>query len=215
MKSLFKWFMQPESLAKLAWFTNIYSIDDFTEVDKLLFLFLCYCSELGIAVKKSFLTAFLNTDGIQLVKQYNIKTMTMDVFNYDEPASLQEGFRIVSRECLELFDVYAEETIAEDAEFKVDVLDWMESEKKRRIQETMADNFSKLNSGDQTDSIIDGLQAKLNDIANKFDRELLTDLDDLEGRAVKDGQFVQSYVSKWGIPIVDEEIGRASCRERV
>ena len=94
MKEIFKWFTLPSdniSLVQMTWFVNNFEISDFIGVDKLLFAFLEYCSELDIPAYKQYLEAFLKTEGKKVIKKNTIKLDTMENFSYDEPASFEEA----------------------------------------------------------------------------------------------------------------------------
>lgn len=146
MNKIFKWFTVPGerlTLVRIAWFVSQFDVEDFTGVDKVLYLFLKYCADLDIPAIKQFLVTFMLTDGKQLIKKYDIRLDTMENFRYDEPASLEEACRVITQTALTTYDIYVSEPLG-DSSFKVDMALYMDEQKKERLQILMAESFPRL-----------------------------------------------------------------------
>ena len=93
----------------------------------------------------------------------------MDNFSYNEPGSLEEAFRIISRDAINLYEEYVSQDL-EGRDFKVDVYTWMEEKKRKLLQDSLIYVFPKVQEKDvATSTIVDKLNEDLNAIKEKYD----------------------------------------------
>lgn len=210
MKEIFKWFTLPSdniSLVQMTWFVNNFEISDFIGVDKLLFAFLEYCSELDIPAYKQYLEAFLKTEGKKVIKKNTIKLDTMENFSYDEPASFEEAVRVIFQAALASYDVYCSVDLA-DRTFKVDMRAFMETQKVERLQRCMAETFPKITNGDDVNELLADMQYQLENIETKFSLTKLQQLDFMSGStSVSKGKKKKRLLFTTGLPCIDGDIG--------
>ena len=215
MKLLFKWFTAVgndinTSIARIGWFTGLYDVTDFENTDKLLFCYLKFCSELRVGATREFLNAFLATDGKRCIKEYSIRLDSMDNFSYNEPGSLEEAFRIISRDAINLYEEYVSQDL-EGRDFKVDVYTWMEEKKRKLLQDSLIYVFPKVQEKDvATSTIVDKLNEDLNAIKEKYDIKNIKKLDLLIGSTSDKDSHVASgkrSLFKTGLPCVDGDLG--------
>ena len=162
MNRLLKWFTSSStevSIVRIAWFCNKFEETEFEGVDKLLALFLKYCSWLGVCAERQYLETFLMTEGKKTIKKYNIRLDTMDVLNYNEPGSLEEAFRIIAQATLSKYDACMQEDLTERT-FKVDMITFMTEQKSVRVQKVLANTFPRLMNGDDIDEVISEMQGE-------------------------------------------------------
>jgi len=208
MKSIFKWFVYKDAVTRIEWFVNKFTPEEFEGVDKVLLLFLRYCSRLGIYADRKYLEAYMKTDCKMDVKAFNIKLQGMNNFNYSEPASLEEAFRVIMSSTYETFDQYVSNPVTTEDNFKVVMDGFLSERKKERLVSVMSDTFSKVSSGDSIDYLLEEMQYQLKVINDSYDRAYLDKLDFLEGR---DGSAKQEdlmrHLFNTGIPCIDGDIG--------
>ena len=210
MKDIFKWFTQANdkiSLVRIAWFVERFGYSEFTGVDRVLYLFLQYCADLDIPAAKHYLSAFLKTEGKKLIKRNNIKLETMANYNYEEPASLEEAYRVISTATQALYDEYFKQEIG-DHSFKVDMAAFMVQRKSERIQELLISVFPRLSNGDDIDEVLEAVATTINTIQTTYDIAHLEKLDFLSGdREVTKGVDIQKLLFKTTLPCIDGDLG--------
>lgn len=210
MNKIFKWFTVPGerlTLVRIAWFVSRFDVEDFTGVDKILYLFLKYCADLDIPAVRQFLVTFMLTDGKQLIKKYDIRLDTMENFRYDEPASLEEACRVITQTALTTYDIYVAESLG-DSSFKVDMALYMDEQKKDRLQTLMAESFPRLSNGDQLEEVIDSMEYSMSRIKDIYDKKHLDKLDFMSGDVmVTKGIKKMRLLLTTGIPCIDEDSG--------
>lgn len=208
MKSIFKWFTLADASARVEWFVNKYELTEFTGVDKLLVLFLDYCARLGIQADRKYLEAFLKTENKKLIKKFNIKLPTMDNFNYDEPASLEEATRVLASAVIEAYNLYTSIELPEGSNFKVDMQTFITEKKSERVIEVMSNAFPVISSGEDVDLTVDDMQYNLSRIQEMYDPAYLDKLDFLEGRVKSTTKKdVMRHLFNTGLPCVDGDAG--------
>lgn len=210
MDKLFKWFESSEenlSIVQLSWFTSKFGIDDFEGIEKIFVLFLSYCAEFGIPAKRQYLMSFLKTEGKKYIKKYKIRLETMNNFNYDEPASLEEAYKLICSTALIQYDEYMKVDLT-DRTFKVDAKTFMEEQKVNRLQKAMADAFPLLTSGGDIDEVATDLQYKIDKIKQTYDSDYLAELDFMSGKqqTSNDGGEMR-FLFNTGIPCIDGDTG--------
>lgn len=210
MNKLLKWFTSlasGASVVRIAWFTSRFEETEFEGVDKILVLFLKYCSWLGICAERQYLEAFLITEGKKNIKKYNIRLDTMELLNYNEPGSLEEAFRIIAQATLNKYDVCMQEELT-DRTFKVDMVTFMAEQKTRRVQQVLANAFPRLTNGDDIDDAIGEMQDEVNKISKIYDKDYLDKLDFMEGKQTKpDDLKRQRFLFKTQLPCIDADKG--------
>ncbi len=210
MNRLLKWFTSSStevSIVRIAWFCNKFEETEFEGVDKLLALFLKYCSWLGVCAERQYLETFLMTEGKKTIKKYNIRLDTMDVLNYNEPGSLEEAFRIIAQATLSKYDACMQEDLTERT-FKVDMITFMTEQKSVRVQKVLANTFPRLMNGDDIDEVISEMQGETDKIVKTYNRDYLDKLDFMEGKQTKpDDLKKQRFLFKTNLPCIDADKG--------
>lgn len=210
MKGIFKWFTLQDggvSIVRLSWFVEHFTVFEFHDVDRMLFAYLEYCAKLGIPAIKKYLDAFVRTEGRKVIRKYNIKLATMDNYNYNEPAALEEAFRVIRDTCYQAYDSYCEQELDEGA-FKVDMQMFFAEGRTNAIQRAMAEAFPKLSSGGDSVEIAADLQARLDTIQTLYDED---DLDELDFLTNADGKPKDKdrmeFLFNTGLPCFDGDTG--------
>ena len=211
MNKIFKWFTldsdEDLTTVRITWFSSRFDADEFDGIDRLLSVFLQYCADLSVIGKRKYFEAFLLTEGKKVIKKYNVRLDTMGNFNYSEPASLEEAYRVISATALNMYNVYVNVDLTEHT-FKVDMKSFMEERKVERVQKTMADTFPLLIAGEDIDDAIGNLQYNLSKISSTYDTDHLHKLDFMTGRqSTKNGTNVMRFLFKTGIPCIDGDAG--------
>lgn len=218
MKDIFKWFTLDDGTAtvvRIQWFVDQFSIREFSGIDRMLYLYLEYCANLGIPAYKKYLEKFLRTECKKLVKKHNIKLATMENYNYEEPGSLEEAVRVISSTCIQTYSAYCNIDITENL-FKVDMLAFISEGKREAIRQCMADAFPKLSLGGDVQEIAEELQNRLDEIQDVYDEDYLDELDFLlnENSSLTSKDNLE-FICKTGLPCVDGDNGGAYTKQVV
>ena len=97
MDKLLRWFIVGDKAnIYLDWFVSTFSSEDFNNLDKLMYVFLQYCTNLGLVPKRRFLEVFMATEGKQVIKEYKITVDTLENFDYKDARALEEAYRIIA-----------------------------------------------------------------------------------------------------------------------
>lgn len=211
MTTIFIWFtLEHElTLTYIVWFVESFSVKDFSGLERLLYLFLEYCSRLGIIAKRKYLEAFLKTDGKSSIFEHNIKLDNMMQYNYSDASGLEEAYRVISSAMFTYYDNIMTQDMS-DRLFKVDIDTWMNNQKKNLLQKTMTDNFPRIVEGDKSDDIMADLQLDLERIQISYDIKKLDSLEFLHGSTGEDrGAGKSKLLCKTGIPVIDGSSGNS------
>lgn len=205
MKSIMSYFILDNeyTLTYIVWFVESFSVKDFDGLEKLIYLFLQYCSRLGIIAKRKYLEAFLKTDGKASILEYNIKLETMAQLNYGDVSALEQAYKIIAAAMFSYYDEVSKQDMT-DRQFKVDMDAWMNEQKKSLYQKSITNNFPRFQEGDRADDIADDLQLELSRIKDTYDVKKLDSLDflrSIERSNINDGK--SRLICKTGIPVID------------
>lgn len=209
MEELFKWFTseEDETYARVAWFAESFREDAFQGVEKLLFLFLVYCTELGVIAKREYLVVFLNTEGKVLIKKHNIKVDALALMNYDEPGSLEEAYQILQAETLTLYDRMCLMDL-EGHVFKVDAKAFIEKRKNLELQQLFAKYYPILIGGQSSATeVLTVMEDRLMNIGEDYSVDKLDDLDFISGKTSRSDETKEHFVAKTSIPCIDNDMG--------
>lgn len=191
------------TLTYIVWFVESFSSRDFDGLEKLIYLFLEYCSRLGIIAKRKYLEAFLRTDGKSAIYEHNIKLDNMGQFNYADVSGLEQAYRVISSAILTYYDEVVKQDMT-DRLFKVDIDTWMNNQKKNLLQKSITDNFPRLQEGDKPDDIMDDMTLSIERIQIAYDPKKLDSLEFLRGTDGKETSSGKSrFICKTGIPAID------------
>lgn len=213
MEKIFKYFTldQPITTAYITWFTKNFPETEFTGIDKVLYLYLKYCADLGIVAKRKYLLVFLSTDLKKLVRKYNIRVDSLTAnFNYDEIAAFEQAVQVISSATIDAYDAWCSTPVNEEDNFKVLLSEFMSVNMKERISNVFMEQFTKMNSGEDTIDIAEGTQIAMNTIREIYDTSKLSKLDFLTGKKDSSGRDASKkarLISKTGIPAIDEDYG--------
>lgn len=207
MRRIFKWFTLDDAAARADWFSGIFEADEFAGEDKLLFLFIRYCSHLGVPAYLRYFEAFMRTESKKFIKKYNIRLSDMNNFNYEDPAALEEAVRVITDVSSARFRQCLEEDLSGRA-FKVDMMTFMQERHKERLVELMTDIFTGLNAGMNVDDANSDMIWKLQGIADRYDTDKLHKLDFMEGRVYeRNEEDVMRFLFKTNMPCIDGDAG--------
>lgn len=209
MPTIFIWFtLEAElTLTYIVWFVESFSIRDFNGLEKLLYLFLEYCSRLGIVAKRKYLEAFLKTDGKSSIFEHNIKLDNMTQYNYSDASGLEEAYRVISSAIFTYYDKVIAQDMT-DRLFNVDMDTWMNNQKKALLQKTMTDNFPRIIEGDKADDIMSDIQLDLDRVQLTYDKKKLDSLEFLHGSTGEySGAGKSKLLCKTGVPVIDGSSG--------
>lgn len=210
MKAVFKWFTlnTNESLAYKSWFVDTFDIRAFDDgLDKLLFVFLQFTSEIGVAAKANFLQSFLRTDGKRIVAEYNIKLPTMENYLYSDAAALEEAFRVISSTVVQVYDEYCSIDL-EERDFKTDMFEYLQTQKKEKTQSELQKVFPMFLTG-EIDNILDTIESACTSIRQQYDIRSIQRVDNYlkRGPIRKDTIGSLPFLSKTHIPAIDNDVG--------
>lgn len=222
MNSIFKWFVDDElSPAYITWFVESFSIDCFTGIDKLLYCFLKFCDDLTLPAKKKYLETFLLSDGRGLIKKHNIRLESFSQFDYKDPAAFEEAFRVISQTAITTYELYSSVDLT-DHTFKVDMYDFIQSEKRNILQEALTTAYTDLTSK-SSDDTSEELAYKLDLLKEQFDTSKLEDLEFLTRNKVvmqSEEQDVNQTrtgtmrsIFYMGLPCIDEDLGPVKSKQ--
>lgn len=208
MRGIFKWFTQEDSCARLSWFVDQFDEELFDEVDKLLLLFLRYCSDLDIPAFLKYFDKFMETEGKKCVRKYNIKLPTTETLNYSDPIALEEAYQIISSQTFAVFEDYCREDL-QDRTFKVDAKAFIDKHLNERIQSAISDSFVSLSAGGSPEDVADELSYTLERARAVFDSKSLDKLDFLEGRKASTSNRKETMrrLFQTTIPCIDGDAG--------
>lgn len=208
MKSIFKWFTLDNACVRISWFVDQFSEDLFDGVDKVLWLFLKYCSDLNISACLKFLKVFMETEGKSNIRKYNIRLPMMDNFSYTDPVALEEAYRVISSQTYETYDSYCSVDLT-DNEFKVDMRVYIDNQLNDRLQSVISNSFVALSAGGVPEETADELGYAIDRIRAVFNRESIERLDFLEGKQSSKGTAKETKrkLFETGIPCIDGDIG--------
>ncbi len=214
MDKLIKWFVGSDNVCgRLSWFIETIPRSLFAGIDAILYDFLVYCNKLGIPAKRKFLEVFLRTEGLQLIKQENIRVESTEIFDYNEPCALEEAYRVISSATLTAYDTYTAGSV-DNSEFKAAMKVFMEEVKANELQTMLSQAYTKITAGDNRDTIILEMQNKLDLLTDTFSDERLEDIDFIEGKSYKQGEKnKQKFLFETGIPCIDGDIGGMYTRQ--
>lgn len=212
MESIFKYFVldNPITLAYISWFVDNFPVEEFSGIDKVLYLFLQYCSSLGIIAKRKYLLIFSDTELRQLVREYNIKISSLtSSFNYDEIAAFEEAVRLISVTTVDTYDKYASTDIDEDYNsFKVLMHQFMSQNIKQRVSSIFNEQFALMTHGSDPLDVAENTQTQMSIIRKIYDLNKLNKLDFITNKTASSSiSNTARLIAKTGIPAVDEDYG--------
>jgi replicative DNA helicase len=212
MDKIFKYFIidGKYTIQYISWFVECFPVSEFSGINKVLYLFLEYCSTLGIVAKRKYLEIFLKTDLKKLVREYNIRLDLLTAnYNYDEIAAFAQAVQTISTTCMDTFDAYSSEIDTED-NFKVLMTEFINNNLKDRIQQTFQEQFVKMNQGYDMIDVAEETTITLDSIRDIYNMDILEDLDFLiQGESLnKDSSKDKArLIAKTGIPAIDNDYG--------
>lgn len=209
MNSIFKWFMldSEETAARLSWFVEKFSKSSFSEIDKLLYIFLEYCADLGITVKEEYLKDFLRTEGKEIIQKEDIRIESLQALDYKEPGALEEAYQSISAATLLRYEQYAELDLT-GREFKVDMKTFMSTRKREILLQVFAEKYPRVVNGEEISAIVNEIYTVFDRMEEEFNNESLADLDFYTRKG--DGAYKKddmTFLFKTGMPCIDGDLG--------
>lgn len=213
MDKIFKYFTadSPITVSYINWFTKNFPVSEFTGINKVLYLFLEYCSTLGIVAKRKYLLVFLSTDLKKHVRKHNIRVEALTAnFNYDEIAAFEQAVQVISSATVDSFDAYSIQIPEVDDNFKVLLAEFMNTNLKERIMSIFTEEFTKMNQGEDAIVVAESTRTALSAVREIYDIEKISDLDFLTGTKTEQGDENNKkarLISKTGLAAIDEDYG--------
>lgn len=211
MDKIFKYFTieLPITISYINWFVRNFPVTEFTGINKVLYLYLEYCSTLGIVAKRKYLLVFLSTDLKKLVRQYNIRVESLTAnFNYDEITAFEQAVQVISTATVDSFDMYCFPEMEEDDNFKVLMAEFMSLNLKDRIMKIFTEQFTMMNQGVDTIKVAEDTSLELAIVRELYSIDKIADLDFLTGTKVDNSSDEKArLIAKTGIPAIDEDYG--------
>lgn len=210
MKRVFKFFTEGENASLYSsWFISSFPIKHFAEMDKMMYLFLDYASKLGIPASMKYLRAFLKTDAKRLMFEHNIKINEIGVADFNDPAQLEEGFRVMAVALQQYYEVLvtAEDFSSTLSDFKVAVREFLIGKKKELLTKLIMDSYSSLNS-EEIDDIFGRIGYDIEEISDTYSDEKIGDLDFLLNNRLDEGKAgSMTKVCPTEVPCIDGDVG--------
>lgn len=210
MKRVFKFFTEGEDAHLYAnWFVASFPMKHFNEMDKMIYLFLDYASKLGIPATLKYMQAFLKTDAKRLMREYNIKTNEMGVADFNDPAQLEEGFRVMAVALQQYYEllVTLEDFEPTLSNFKVAIKEFLEGKKKELAIKLITESYAAINS-EEVDDVFGRLGYEIEDIIETYSEEKIGDLDFLLNKREEDENAGgMTKICTTEIPCIDGDVG--------
>lgn len=205
MNKIFKYFVtgnHDDVVVRISWFVNNFDNEElYSGIEKLFFHFLQYCDKLGIKGEKKFLELFLKIDGRVVIKTNNIKLDTLVKFDYNEPASFEEAYKVIYSTACEQHDLFMQQDIGE-FDFKTAMYTYMQEHSKQDTMELLRNGFNRLTIEQSTTNILDKMYTRLYDISTYYDNEKLNELDFMTGNLSKRNNSMELLFSA-NVPCID------------
>lgn len=209
MERVFKWLTFegecPKADAYTTWFARSFEPENFTGVDRLLMCFIKYCAKLGITPKREFLAAYMKVDGKHDIKEYNIKTDTMSVYDYREASQLEAAYEVLKEQVNVTYNQYTSVDLT-DRDFKVDIYDFMQSKKSDSIQDVMMQAYPKLTDGSDITEVSSDIRSKLAKLDEAYAEKKIKDIDMTEATRTTEDEEMH-FICKTGFPAIDGDFG--------
>ena len=209
MKELFHYFTEgPNSLAYISWFVKHFDCDQFAGIEKVLFLYLEYCSKLGIIAKQEYLKVFLRTELKKNVRKYDIRIDTIANLNYDEIVAFEQAVSVIATTAIDTYDTWVS-VHGDIDEFKVVAAEFISKQLQERMTSVFTEQFTKMSQGEDTSSVAEETQIKISKLRSVFNLECIDELDFILGNNTRStsGTDKARLISKTGIPAIDEDYG--------
>jgi hypothetical protein len=212
MNKIYKYFTVdlPITVSYINWFSKNFPVHEFKGVNMVLYLFLEYCSTLGIVAKRKYLLVFLSTDLKKFVRQYNIRVEALTAnFNYDEITAFEQAVQVISTATVDAYDSFCDVAVEEDDNFKVFLAEFMNTNLKDRIMTIFTEQFTKMNQGTDALTVAEDTRTSLSDVKQIYDIKKISDLDFLTGNKSEksDTEEKARLISKTGLPAIDDDYG--------
>lgn len=209
MKTLLRFFANEEdnlSLSYLTWFAQSFNSKDFRGLDKLLFSYITYCSDLAVLTKRKYLEAFMRTDGKNVIRTNSIKPDTSDILDYSDPSALERGVRMLTEAIFTYYDDALSVPLGKDDSFKICMNTWLNEQRKNLLMNCFRDGYVDIDNGVFSEDIILDAQSELRRIQKEYDQKKLNKLDFISkvSEASEDNLTKSAgYIGKTGFPCVD------------
>ena len=210
MNKLFKYFTLDDHkvLAYISWFTKSFPESEFSNIEKVLYLFLEYCAFLNIPAKRDHLLVFVATDLKSIVRKYNIRADSITVnYNYDEIAAFEQAVKVISANVVDTYDAWCSAHVENLDDFKVKASEFMKINLQNRIMSIFTEEFTKMNQGGDIVDIAAETQYLMASVREIYDTEKLNKLDFLTNVEVKNGVKIARLIAKTGLAAIDEDYG--------
>lgn len=208
MDKIFKWFTEESgkdaSLAYCAWFTKEMDVDSFRGVDKLIVCFLRYCSTLHTKVSKRALSFYIKNDLEKDIKKYNIKSDTMDAYDYTQISQLKEAAGILGGLLTSSYDSFVMQDLT-DHEFRLDMANFFSERKADAMQTLFTEFYPRTMDGSNLEEIGAEMKHHISKIETTYNINKIKNLDFIEARGTGDTSDDEDleYLFDTNIPCVD------------
>ena len=209
MEKIFKWFTLEDDITNVyvMWFADMFEITDFVGIERLFFNFLQYCSFLGVSAQRKYLESFLVTEGKSSLREHNIKLDTMTAFDYKDPASLEEAYRLTGKVALEVYDKWISIDLT-GRTFKVDMYEYIRKAKLDAVQRVMVKYFPMFQEGRDVDEVTENMQLDLAHQSEIYDIKKLDEIDFMSGvKNTNGGKKPLRKLFETGLPCIDGDMG--------
>lgn len=208
MDKIFKWFTEESqldsSLAYCAWFTKEMDINSFRGVDKLIVCFLKYCSNLHVKVSKRALSFYIKNDLERDIKKFNIKSDTMDAYDYTQISQLKEAAGILGGILTSSYDTYVLKDLTQ-SEFRLDMSNFFSEKKAEEMQNLFTEFYPRTMDGSNLEDVGSEMKHRISKIEELYNIKKLKNLDFIEGRVSSESEDNENleYLFDTGLPCVD------------
>lgn len=207
MEKIFKWLTEESHNEKSSvyshWFATNFSHKDFVGVDRLLFCYVSYCSQLFVTPSLKYLHSYLKVDGKRDIKKYNIKEDTMTAYDYSQNSQLEEAFSILSKLATTTYNKYIAVDL-EDRNFSMDMREFMNDRKAEVIQDAFMNYYPKLSDGSDVTEVSSNFRQHLADIDKTWDPKKIATMSDATS---SDDEEDMEYICDWSLPCLDNATG--------
>lgn len=191
-----------ENSAYLAWFVKVFVMDDFEGINKLFYIYLCFCNKIQVNPRDC-LDSYLITDAQRDIKRFNIKLETQVSLNYDEPSQLKEAVKIISEIAKTSLTRYTAKP-EEVRDFKLVAYEVMNKLKQMKLEQSMLTTFGGITNGEDVTEASNKLSQTIHDINERLNMESVSNI---EFRSTYQNDDKMKFIAKTGLPCIDGDIG--------
>ena len=194
-----------QRLSYAAWIADSIPLDHFEPDEQLFIQFIKFCSRLDVALKLKYLNTWINTDLRRTLQSTNIHVQGCEGLHFDESIAFETAVQTSAQVLRDLFEQLMEMESEVD-DFKVDVSEFFNDQKRKLLQEALSKTFDTLSNTSDAEVAADVADSEIAMIKSVYSQENLDELFEQTGSVGR-----TEIVSRCGLPPIDKD---SSCLAR-